>query len=249
MRGPSHTLRVALADVPWPLPKRPATRDERQLAEIVRELDVVRARPGDIVVRRGALRIVFREVEPHQAAVLFRRGRLDEAPVPLGDIRAALDDGTVRQAVRVTNLAAVDGLRASRLPQSVRDTLAATAARRDYAQLVPEDLDAAMPSPPARIFRAARDGVHGLPSTPVRIGVEGDPALAYGASLLAASWRDLDLDVHVVRHGANATLVRGSADGAIPIARAVDARFVSPRVGGWRENARGIVDYARVAVR
>jgi hypothetical protein len=242
-------LRVALADVPWPLPKRPLTRDQRQLAETVRVGHVVRARAGEVVVRRGPLRIVFREVEPHRAAVLFRRGRLDEAPVPVGDIRAALDDGTVGDAVHVTNLAAVDGLRAPRLPQSLRDTLAATAARRDYAQLVPEDLDAAMSSPPARVFRAARDGVLGLPKTPVRIGVEGDPALAYGASLLAASWRDLDLDVHVVRRGANATLMRGSAAGAIPIARAVDARFVSPRVRGWRENANGVVEYARVKLR
>ena len=244
-----RTLRVALEQVPWPLPKRAVTRDERQLADTLHAFHVVRARAGAIVVRRDGLRIVFREVEPHQAAVLFRRGRLDEAPVPLGDIRAALDDAKVGDAVHVKSLAAVDGLRASRLPQSVRDALAATAARRDYAQLVPEDLDAAMPSPPARVFRSARDGVHGLPSTPVRIGVDGDPALAYGASLLAASWRDLDLDVHVVRHGANATFVRGSAAGAIPIARAVDARFVSPRVRGWRENARGIVDYARVKVR
>jgi hypothetical protein len=242
-------LRVALEEVRWPLPQRPLTRDERQLAAAVRAFEVVRARAGEVVVRGGPVRIVFREVEPHQAAVLFRRGRLDEAPVPVGDIRAALDDATVGDAVHVTNLAAVDGLRASRLPQSVRDALAATAARRDYAQLVPEDLEAAMPSPPARVFRSARDGVHGLPSTPVRIGVEGDPALAYGASLLAASWRDLDLDVHVVRHGANATFVRGSADGTIPIARAVDARFVSPRVRGWRENAQGVVAYARVRVR
>ncbi|MFL6007050.1 MAG: hypothetical protein ACJ744_12460 [Gaiellaceae bacterium] len=242
-------MRVALEEVRWPLPQRPLTRDERQLAAAVRAFEVVRARAGEVVVRGGPVRIVFREVEPHQAAVLFRRGRLDEAPVPVGDIRAALDDATVGDAVHVTNLAAVDGLRASRLPQSVRDALAATAARRDYAQLVPEDLEAAMPSPPARVFRSARDGVHGLPSTPVRIGVEGDPALAYGASLLAASWRDLDLDVHVVRHGANATFVRGSADGTIPIARAVDARFVSPRVRGWRENAQGVVDYARVRVR
>src|SRR5204863_1020353 len=104
-----------------------------------------------------------------------------------------------------------------------------TAARRDYAQLVPENLDAALPSPPARVFRAARDRVHGLPRTPVRLAVEGDPALAYGASLLAASWRDLDLDVHVVRRGANAVLVRDTTGGTIPIARAVDARFVSPR--------------------
>jgi hypothetical protein len=83
----------------------------------------------------------------------------------------------------------------------------------------------------------------------VRIGVEGDPALRYGASLLAASWRDLDLDVHVVKHGANAIFTRGSAADEIPIARAVDARFVSPRVSGWRENAKGVVDYAKVRLR
>lgn len=207
------------------------------------------ARRGEVIVRRPGLRVVFRQLEPHRAAVLFRRGRLDEAPVPLGDIRAALDDGTVENAVRVTQLAAVDGLRASGLPRSVRDTLAATAARRDYAQLVPEDLDAAMPSPPARVFRSARDGVHDLPKVPVRIGVEGDPALAYGASLLAASWRDLDLDVHVVRRGANAIFTRGTGAEAIPIARAVDARFVSPRVRGWRENSSGVVDYGRVTLR
>jgi len=242
-------LRVALEDVPWPLPRRPLTRDERQLADTLRTFTLVRAHPREVVVRRDGLRIVFRQVEPHHAAVLFRRGKLDEAPVPLGDIRAALDDSLVKSAVRVKQLTAVDGLRASRLPASVRDTLAATAARRDYAQLVPEDLSAAMPSPPARVFRAARDNVHGLPQVPVRIGVQGDPALRYGASLLAASWRDLDLDVHVVRHGANATFTRGSAKGEIPIARAVDARFVSPRVRGWREDARGIVDYARVKLR
>ena len=240
---------MALEHVPWPLPKRPRTRDERQLAQALRSLRVVDARRGEIVFRRPGLRIVFRQLEAHRAAVLFRRGRLDEAPVPLGDIRAALDDGTVKNAVRVTPLAAVDGLRASRLPRAVRATLAATAARHDYAQLVPEDLDAAMPSPPARVFRAARDGVHDLPKVPVRIGVEGDPALAYGASLLAASWRDLDLDVHVVRRGANAVFTRGSAANTIPIAHAVDARFVSPRVRGWRENADGVVDYSRVTVR
>jgi hypothetical protein len=242
-------LRVALDEVAWPLPKQPRTRDERQLAQAVRTMRVVQARRGEVVVRRPGLRVVFRQLEPHRAAVLFRRGRLDEAPVPLGDIRAALDDGTVENAVRVKQLAAVDGLRAARLPRSVRDTLAATAARRDYAQLVPEDLDAAIPSPPARVFRSARDGVHDLPKVPVRIGVEGDPSLAYGASLLAASWRDLDLDVHVVRRGANAIFTRGTGAETIPIARAVDARFVSPRVRSWREDSSGVVDYRRVTLR
>ena len=34
--GPAHTIRVALADVPWPLPPRTCNRDEAQLAEAVR---------------------------------------------------------------------------------------------------------------------------------------------------------------------------------------------------------------------
>ena len=59
--------------------------------------EVVRARDGEIVAERGALRIVFRQVEPHRAALLFRRGELDEAPVPLGDIRAAQLDARVGQ--------------------------------------------------------------------------------------------------------------------------------------------------------
>ena len=35
----------------------------------------------------------------------------------------------------------------------------------------------------------------------------------------------------------------------IPIAWEVDARFVSPRVHGWREDRLGDVDYARVRLR
>jgi hypothetical protein len=34
----------------------------------------------------------------------------------------------------------------------------------------------------------------------------------------------------------------------IPVAWAVDARFVSPRVRGWNEDRIGFVDYARVGL-
>ena len=73
--------------------------------------------------------------------------------------------------------------------------------------------------------------------------------LRYGATLLAASWRDLGLDVRVSDRNANAVFSRRSPPRGIPVARAVDARFVSPRVRGWREDARGLVDYSRVNVR
>jgi hypothetical protein len=214
----------------------------------VRSFRVVSARRGEIVLRRGPLRIVFRQVEPHRAAVLFRRGMLDEAPVPLGDIRAALAD-EVQGAVRVNRLAAVDALDASRLPASLRAALSATADRRDYALLVPEDLDAAAKSPPARAFRRARRAIPDLQHVPVRVRVEGDGTLRYGAMLLAASWRDLGLDVRVSDRHANAFFSRRSPPRGIAVARAVDARFISPRVRGWREDARGVVDYARVSLR
>jgi hypothetical protein len=249
VEGPAHTLRVALADVPWPLPARPRTRDEAQLASAVRSFRVVSARRGEIVLRRGPLRVVFRQVEPHRAAVLFRRGMLDEAPVPLGDISAALADEAVQGAVRVNRLAAVDALDASRLPASLRAALWATADRRDYALLVPEDLDAAAKSPPARAFRRARRAIPDLQHVPVRVRVESDGTLRYGAMLLAASWRDLGLDVRVSDRNANAFFSRRSPARGIAIARAVDARFISPRVRGWREDARGVVDYARVSLR
>jgi hypothetical protein len=211
---------------------------------------IVRARRGEIMVRRGESKIVFRQVEPHRAAVLFRRGELDEAPVPLGDIRAALGDETVQRAVRVTRLAAVDTLVFSQVPVAIRRALSQTADRRDYALLVPEDPNAAAASPPARVFRAARRGIANLPHVRVRIAVEDDPALRYGASLLVASWRDLGLDVRVSKENPNARFTRLATPrpASIPIARAVDARFVSPRVRGWREDARGLVDYARVTV-
>lgn len=181
--------------------------------------------------------------------MLFRRGELDEAPVPLGDIRAALADATVKRAVRVTTLRAVDTLVAPDLPAALRNALSATADRRDYSRLVPEDPGTATPSPPARVFRAARRDAAGLPHVQVRIAVEQDATLRYGASLLVASWRDLGLDVRIAEHDANAFFVRRSTPGTISIARAVDARFVSPRLRGWHEDPRGVVDYARVGLR
>jgi hypothetical protein len=249
--GPSHTLRVALARVPWPLPAKPRNRDELQLAETLRAFHVVRAAAGRIVARRGGRTIVFRQVDPHRAAVLFRRGDLDEAPVALGDIRAARADDTVQAAVRVKRLRAVDALVPSNLTAPVRRTLDETADRVDYAVLVPEDLAAASPSPPARVFRAARRGIPALPHKWVRIAVADDPTLRYGAGLLVASWRDLGLRVRIADKDAHARFERVAAlpNGAIPIAHAVDARLVSPRVRGWREDGRGVVDYARVSVR
>jgi hypothetical protein len=250
---------------------------------------VVRARPGLIVARRGALTVEFRQVEPHRAAVLFRRGELDEAPVALGDIRAAQLDPLVGPALRVRRLLAVDAVRLDGVAsRDVRTTYWHTADRGDYDALVPERNAPTAVSLvpgwapqriPLRAFRAAKRHVDDLPT----VGVKLD-GLPYGRDLLAASWRDLGLDVHAGA-GGNAHLVRLAAaypqdeailgqlvQGAflgetsqqhalrqadtrlyddarvIPIAWAVDARLVSPRVRGWSENTLGEVDYVRCRV-
>jgi hypothetical protein len=54
-----------------------------------------------------------------------------------------------------------------------------------------------------------------------------------------------------VKKSANARFIRLASPGpaSVPIARAVEARFVSPRVRRWREDAHGLVDYSRVTVR
>jgi hypothetical protein len=245
-------LRIALAQVPWPLPAHPRDRDELTLAQTLHAFHVVRARPGEIVARRGDLTLVFRALAPYRAAVLFRRGRLDEAPVPLGDIRAALADPTVRDAVHVTTLDTWDALVPTRMSPTTRSVLSATADRADYALLVPESLKDAAPTPKPRVVRlghkiAALRRAHAR----IPIAVENDPTLRYGAMLLAANWRDLGVNVRIANGGAEGRFTRVASVGprTIPIARSVDARFVSPRVRGWSEDRRGVVDYTRVRLR
>lgn len=264
---------------------------------------VVRAREGEIVARRGALTVRVLQIPPHRAAVLFRNGLLDEAPVPLGDIRAALADGTVRRAVRIQPLLAVDTLvfdfqrgSLARLPNT-RRTYWQTADRGDYQLLVPEAeagaavslvADVGSRRTSASAYRTAKSRIPALPPVRVGIATDGDPTLNYGAALLIASWRDLGLgprastsrhaDAQFLRVAApyaqdealvaqlaprkdflaalnqNAALARADESlfksaAVVPVAWAVDARFVSPRVRGWREDRLGDVDYARVGLR
>jgi hypothetical protein len=267
---------------------------------------VVSGRTGEIVARRRGLTVRFEQVEPHRAAVLFRHGELDEAPVPLGDIRAAELDRQVQRAVRVTRLLAVDTVlldtdrgALAGLPNT-RGAYAATLDRGDYRALVPEyEADAATSLVPGyapnrvrpKDFRAARARVPSLP--PVAVGIGADPETQYGRDLLVAVWRDVGLkasvggsDGRLVRVLApypqdealqvslylrgercgTAALVRalGAVDqrddleraadvcyaaGVLPVSWVADARFVSPRVRGWREDRLGVVDYSRIRLR
>jgi hypothetical protein len=263
---------------------------------------LVRVRGGELVVRRGSVTIDFRKLPAARAAVLFRRGELDEAPVPLGDIRAAQLDPLVAPAVRVTRLLAEDvvviggarGALANR--PKTRAAYWQTANRGDYEALVPENRAPAAVSlvpgtAPARtplsVFRAAREQVATLPPVVVRVGYDArDPVAAYGASLVVSAWADLGWGAKLAATRPDAVFLRLRADypqdealldalgpfpsvlGAlnqtaamervderlfreawvIPVAWAVDARFVSPRVRGWNEDRIGFVDYARVGL-
>jgi hypothetical protein len=234
------------------------------------------ATPRRVVAGRDGLRLDFRKLAPYTAQQLFRRGLLDEAPVPLGDIQAALRSRQLRQAVRIRRLLALDLVAAepggalARLP-SVRQVYDDTADRADYQALVPE-FEAApattlQEQPAGKIARAAvvatrtaKKRIAALPRVAVRFAEAADPDEAYAVDLLVAAWRDLGLGPFIGPGRADARLervlaayprpdaipaaVRGRK--VFPIAWAVDARLVSPRVRGWSEDELGAVDYARV---
>ncbi len=240
---------------------------------------LVSASPERVVAERNGLTLVFRKLEPHAAQRLFRRGKLDEAPVPLGDIQAALRSPELKPAVRIRRLLALDLVAAepggvlARLPE-VRRVYDGTADRADYQALVPE-----FEAPPAtsleeqpgkKIARAAvvaartaKKQIASLPRVAVRFAQPGDPDDAYGASLLVAAWRDLGLGPYFGLGRPDARFERVLAAyprhdairaavrdrSVIPIAWAVDARLVSSRVRGWSEDELGAVDYARVRLR
>jgi len=207
---------------------------------------------------------------PHRALGLFRRGKLDVAAVPLGDIQAVLRDPQLRPAVRLRRLNAVDLVLAEpggALDRSadLRRTYSETADRADYQALVPEleapPAETLRPSPHPNVraaavaFSRARKQISHQPRVPVRFAQPRDPELAYGAGVLVAAWRDLGLGAYFGKGRPDARFERvfdpkpQPGRHVIPIAWAVDAYLVSPRVQGWRESDRGAVDYSRLKSR
>ncbi len=264
---------------------------------------LVSGSPSRVVVRRRSLTVVFRRLDAQAAAREFRRGRLDEAPVPLGDIVATRADPALRNAVRVRRLLGLDLVVFHRLDAGLRRAYWETADRGDYEELVPELKGSAAfdlvggdeKADPARFRRALAQIPH-LPRVRVRVGVPADPLLRFGAGLLYAQWRGVGLGPQLVAQpagdlqasflrvlsaypqeeaipaelvlrdgvGSRGELLRAFAApeqhaelervddelrasaADIPVAWAVDARLVSPRLEGWREDALGNVDYAAV---
>jgi hypothetical protein len=236
---------------------------------------VVSAGPRRIVAERRGLRLEFRKLEPHAALRLYRLGRLDEAPVPLGDLRALERDTRLRRDVRGRRLLAVDLVvfepKGSLAGQpELRRVYDETANRADYEALVTEFAAPAAENltdrgePDARAaLLAARRGrrrIKSLPRLAVRFAPPADPDLAYGESLLVASWRDAGLGAFVAPGRPDARLERVLApypkvealraavagEQIAPIAWVADARLVSPRLRGWREDNLGAVDYTGI---
>jgi hypothetical protein len=236
---------------------------------------LVRGSPAEIVARRGSTTLVFRRLAPEAAVLAFRAGRVDEAPVPLGDIRALRGD----RALRVRPILALDAVVLDpRLPAAVRRVYWQTADRADYQALVPEDAagpalglrpdraDAVRSSP--SIYRTARGEVGSLPKVAVPIATP--PALRDEADLVASNWLELGLGPVIGATG-RSRFVRVQAEVArpdgierelgitdarayaqwrvVPLAWVADARLVSPRLRGWSEDELGVPDYARVRVR
>jgi hypothetical protein len=164
----------------------------------------VGAGPRRIVGIRLGLRLEFVRMEPHAAAAAFARGEVDVAPVPLGDIRAALADPRLRGEVRVRPLDAVDLVRLpSTLSPALRRTYWSTANRADYALLASDGIGRpafgflpGSPEPPATNYREAKARIKTLVQP--RLRVAGDPELA---SIVAADWRDLGLGAVTARTG------------------------------------------------
>ena len=186
---------------------------------------LVSAKPTMLVLERQGLKLIIRKLDPEAALRLFRAGRLDEVPVPLGDIQASVRDPRLTRAVRIRRLLAVDlvscrpGGALARLPE-LRRVYDDTADRADYQALVPE-LEAppaeslAPPPKGAKIARAAalaftraRKQIGSLPHVAVRFAGPADPDLAYGEKLLVAAWRDIGLGPFVARGRPDATFER-----------------------------------------
>jgi hypothetical protein len=267
-----HTLVVALRTPDSDLPYR-LTQVAAAPPAVPGPFRLISASPARVVAERNGTRVEVRKLQPFAALREFRAGRLDEAPVPLGDIRAARLDRQLGPAVRVRRLLAADSVVFSpRIPSELRGVYDDTADRADYQALVPE-----FEAPPAEdlgnrgkpsaadaaiALRDAKKQIPSLPRVAVRFARPDDPTLAYGTNLLVGAWRDLGLGAVVGGSPSGARLERLTApyprfsalrrlggEQVVPIAWAVDARFVSPRLRGWREDPLGSVDYAAVRLR
>ena len=186
-----------------------------------------------VVVRRDGLTVEFQRVAPREAVREFRRGQLDEAPIPVGDIAATSADPSLGAAVRARTLLGLDVVVFEPIGYGLQRAYRDTAARGDYEQLIPEARGAAAygfsgdeRAKPAR-FRRALTAIRTLPRKEVRIAVPADAALRAGARILYGGWRDVGLGPSLVsesRSRPDAAFVRLTA--SYPQQEAIMAELV-----------------------
>ncbi len=180
---------------------------------------LVRGSRSRVELTRNGVRLVFRRLTGSGVLRALRRGELDEAPVPLGDVGWFRSQ---RATLRRRALLAVDlvAFRRGAVAPVVRRAYWQTANRADYQALVAQDGapaafglggEAAKVDPAA--FRHAVKSIPSLPPIAVRITVPPDSTLQYGVRLLYAQWRELGLGPRLVavRETADADFRRVSA--------------------------------------
>jgi hypothetical protein len=167
-----------------------------------------------VVVRRQGLTLVFRKLPARVARDEFLAGKLDEAPVPVGDTAALEADPRLDGVVHVRTLLGLDLVLLHTPHPALRRAYWETANRGDYEQLVPElDGSAAYGfgnseiADPAR-FRRTLKSIPTLPRVAVRLQAAPDPVLRYGARLLYADWRNVGLGPGLVGSAGDATFRR-----------------------------------------
>jgi hypothetical protein len=276
---------------------------------IVGPFKVETASPQRLIARRGRVRLVFSRLVAVDAVRAWRDGEVDEAPVPLGDLRRLRLDASVATFVHVRPLLGVDLVAfdmrngpLADLPHT-RRVYWQTANRVDYAQLVAGgaaspvfSLAGSARAPGPAALRGARRDVASLPPVSVPLATPRDPELRYAAETLVADWRELGLGPRVVARSSSArferlvaaypedeallaqlllpedsparrfllgalakrdqkaalahidAVLRAQA-AVVPIAGVANARLVSPRLRGWRQDTLGVVDYTAVRAR
>lgn len=198
------------------------------------------ATPQRLIARRGRVRLVFSRLVSVDAVRAWRDGEVDEAPIPLGDLRRLQLEPSVAPFVRIRPLLGIDlvafQLRNGPLADlpHTRRVYWQTANRADYVQLVSGG--AASPAfsiagqeraPGAAAFRQARRDVASLPPVSVPIATPAEPDLRYAAETLVADWRELGLGPRLVAHSSGAQFERLVA--AYPQKEALLAALLLPR--------------------
>jgi hypothetical protein len=211
-------LRVRL-HFPWRRFPLALTAPETAPSGVPGPFRVAARSPRRLVAARPGLRLVFSRLAPEEALRAFRRGRVDVARVPAGDLGLIRADLRLRPALRVRPLLALDLV--SFRSGGVLDRLPATrlaywrsAGRGDYASLVGER--AAVPAlglvPGSRhpgvprLLREQRALIAPLPKVEVRVAAP--PELREGAELLVALWLDLGLGPRLAASRPDARLER-----------------------------------------